>query len=47
MPLPFNATVLTFVGSLFSKVELSGIKTDPAVPVKTFGDMFASDGATV
>jgi hypothetical protein len=47
MPLPSNATVLTFVGSLFSKVELSGTKTDPAVAVKMFGDMFDSDGATV
>jgi hypothetical protein len=47
MPLPFFAMVLTFVGSLFSKLELSGTKTDPAVAVKTFGDMFASDGAAV
>jgi hypothetical protein len=47
MPLPFNATVLTFDGSLFSKVELSGMKTDPAVAVKMPVDMFASDGATV
>jgi hypothetical protein len=46
-PLPFNATVLTSFGSLFSKVELSGMKTDPAVAVKTCGDMFASDGAAV
>jgi hypothetical protein len=47
MPLPFFATVLTFAESLFSKVELSGMKTDPAVAVKMFGDMFVSDGATV
>jgi hypothetical protein len=46
-PLPFFATVLTFVGSLFSKAELSGMKTDPAVAVKMPVDMFASDGATV
>jgi hypothetical protein len=45
MPLPFSATVLAWVGSLFSKVELSGTKTDPAVPVKTCGVMFASAGA--
>src|SRR5215471_12390875 len=48
MPLPFNATVLVpLTESLFSKVELSGTKTDPAVPVKMFGDMFCSDGGSV
>src|SRR5262250_1612753 len=46
-PLPLIATVLTFAGSLFSKRVLSGMKTDPAVAVKTFGDMFASDGGSV
>src|SRR5215467_7123820 len=48
MPLPFNATVLVpLTESLFSKVELSGTKTDPAVPVKMNGDMFCSDGGSV
>src|SRR5215471_16861854 len=48
MPLPFNATVLGPTAELlFSKLELSGTKTDPAVPVNMFGDMFASDGATI
>jgi hypothetical protein len=47
-PLPFNAMVLVpLTGSLFSKLELSGMKTDPAVPVKMFGDMFASEGGSV
>src|SRR5215475_5128981 len=45
MPLPFNATVLVpLTGSLFSKVELSGTNTFPAVAVKMNGDMFCSDG---
>jgi hypothetical protein len=35
------------VPSLFSQTELSGMKTDPAAPVKVFGDMFASDGGSV
>jgi hypothetical protein len=48
MPLPFNAMVLGPTAELlFSKLELSGMKTDPAVPVNMFGDMFANDGATV
>jgi len=48
MPLPFNAMVLGPTAELlFSKLELSGTKTDPAVPVNMNGDMFASDGATV
>src|SRR5215467_7542932 len=48
MPPPFNAMVLgPTVELLFSKLELSGTKTDPAVPVNMDGDMFASDGATV
>src|SRR5215472_64585 len=48
MPLPFSAMVLGPTAELlFSKLELSGTKTDPAVPVNMFGDMFASDGATI
>jgi len=48
MPLPFNAMVLGPTAELlFSKLEPSGTKTDPAVAVNVSGDMFAKCGAPV